>query len=194
MSSHWSRYYEARANVVRETLLEALTRFEEPGLGVDLGCGAGGDTAELLRRGWRVLAVDSEPEAIERLRARDDLGEGGLDRLETQVARFEEATLPRAELVNASWSLPFCAPGSFQSVWAHVVESLVPSGRFCGQLFGDRDGWRGDRDLTFLTRAEVDSLLAGFEVELLDEVEEDGTTALGEAKHWHVFHVVARKL
>ena len=192
-SERWSRYYDARANAVRETLLDALARFDAPGVAVDLGCGAGGDTAELLRRGWRVTAVDAEAEAIERLRAREDLGEGGLDRLDTQVARFDEAILPPADLVNASWSLPFCAPEAFAAIWARISESLVPGGRFCGQLFGDRDGWRANPGLTFLSRDAVDSLLAGFEAELLDEVEEDGTTALGEPKHWHVFHVVARK-
>ena len=179
---------------MRETLQLALEQFAAPGLAVDLGCGAGGDVAELLRRGWRVLAIDAEEEAIRRLEARKDLGPDEHARLETQVARFEDATWPSADLVNSSWALPFCHPASFPAVWARIVTSLATGGRFSGQLFGDRDGWREDRDLTFLSRAEVDELLRGFEAEHLDEVEEDGRTALGQAKHWHVFHVVARKL
>jgi tellurite methyltransferase len=161
---------------------------------VDLGCGAGGDTAELLRRGWHVIAVDAEAEAIERLRRRTDLGPRGLDRLETVVARFQDAVWPPVDLVNASWALPFCPPGLFTQVWRRVVASLDSGGRFSGQLFGDRDGWRRERDLTFVTSRRVSSLLRSFEAERLDEIEEDGTTALGEPKHWHVFHVVARKL
>lgn len=47
--------------------------------------------------------------------------------------------------------------------------------------------------MTFHARAEVESLLEGFEVERLDEVEEDGETAVGTPKHWHLFDVVARK-
>jgi len=43
------------------------------------------------------------------------------------------------------------------------------------------------------TRAEVDELLRPFEVEWLDEVDEDGSTAIGTRKHWHLYHVVARK-
>jgi hypothetical protein len=31
-------------------------------------------------------------------------------------------------------------------------------------------------------------------LERFDEIEENGKTALGEPKHWHVFHIVARKL
>lgn len=46
--------------------------------------------------------------------------------------------------------------------------------------------------MMFHTRSEVDELLRDFEIEQLVEIEEDGTTAIGEAKHWHLFHVVAR--
>jgi len=42
-------------------------------------------------------------------------------------------------------------------------------------------------------REEVERLLAPFEAERFDEVEEDGETALGKPKHWHLFHIVARK-
>jgi hypothetical protein len=36
-------------------------------------------------------------------------------------------------------------------------------------------------------------MLGGFEVEMLDEVERMGKTAMGKPKYWHVFHVVGRK-
>src|SRR4029453_19349885 len=71
VSSDWSRFYDAAGDEPRETLLEALARFgaEDPShrLAVDLGCGTGRDTLELLRRGWSVLAVEGPPEGIERL-------------------------------------------------------------------------------------------------------------------------------
>jgi hypothetical protein len=145
----------------------------------------------MLERGWRVLAIDAERDAIERLAAR--VPPEAHDRLETQVAPFEDARWPEADLVNASFSLPFCAPDRFDEVWARVRAGIAPGGRFAGQLFGDRDGWVGSRDLVFLPRARVDELLAGLELERFDELEEDGRTALGEAKHWHVFHIVARR-
>jgi SAM-dependent methyltransferase len=201
----WSCYYEAAGDAPRETLLFALDRFDderEPGFAVDLGCGTGRDTVEILRRGWRVLAIDAQDEAVPRLLARGDLGDGR-ERLETLVGSFLDVTWPDADLVTSSFSLPFCPPDAFDSLWARVVSSLRPGGRFCGQLFGVRDAW-ATRDpaghgqaptasMTFHTRGRVDELLAGFDVELLDEVEEDGRTAVGDPKHWHLFHVVARK-
>ena len=192
MTRPWGRYYEAAGADPRATLLLALDLFGEGRgrLAVDLGCGSGRDTFELLRRGWRVLAVDAEQEGIERLLATDGLE---LDRLEVCVARFQDALWPAAELVNASFALPFCPPAAFPAVWEQIVESLPPGGRFSGQLFGERDGWCDQPELTFHTRAEAEELLAGFELERFDEVEEDGSTVLGEPKRWHLFHVVARK-
>jgi SAM-dependent methyltransferase len=207
VTERWTRYYAAAGGDPRPTLLAALERFEDDEteherLAVDLGCGTGRDTLELLRRGWRVLAIDAEIEAIERLGQLDE-AVVAWDRLQTLVADFESAHWPSVALVNASYSLPFCPPGSFARLWERIATSLLPGGRFCGQLFGDRDewaspgkptaGWSSPPGMTFHTRADVDMLLRDFEIEQLIEIDEDGTTAVGDPKHWHLFHVVAQK-
>jgi len=140
-----------------------------------------------------VLALDGQAEAIRRLRARPDLPADSATRLETRVSPFEEAEWPEADLVTSSFALPFCRPDAFPGLWDRIVASLRPGGRFCGQLFGDRDGWSGEDDMTFVTRAALDELLDGLEIEQLDELEEDGHTAIGKAKHWHLYHLVVRK-
>ncbi len=43
------------------------------------------------------------------------------------------------------------------------------------------------------TRQEVELLLEPFEIEMLDEEDKPGKTALDQVKHWHIFHIVARK-
>ncbi len=208
MSELWTRYFNAAGNDPRPTLLAALQHFDaEPSdherLAVDLGCGTGRDTFELLRRGWRVLAIDAQEEAIQRLRRSGELVSS--DRLETQVADFETARWPTAELVNASYALPFCPPGNFAGLWERITTSLPSRGRFCGQLFGDRDEWASvpvtptaewtppRNAMTFLTRSEIDELLGDYAIEELIEIDEDGPTATGPDKHWHLFHIVARK-
>ncbi|HZB91913.1 MAG TPA: class I SAM-dependent methyltransferase [Stellaceae bacterium] len=190
----WTAYYERIAGrPPRRTLLRALERFGDATgrLAVDLGCGDGRDTIELLRRGWRVVAIDAEPEAIRRLNDRPDLPKGTM--LEARCARFEDAAWPAADLVNASFALPLVAPEHFAPLWAKIARSLKPGGRFAGQLFGPRDGWHGRDAITFLTRDEILRLLAGFSVEHFEEEETDATTPCGEAKHWHLFHIVARR-
>jgi len=199
----WAGYYEkTRERPPRETLLFALDRFDaepesvtEGRFAVDLACGGGRDTIELLRRGWRVLAIDAEPAAIEKLTARDDLPPGvtlGVE-LTGQVARFEEAVWPRCDLVNCSFALPLMAPGDFNAVWRRITGSLNPGGRIACQLYGQRDSWTGRPGMTFHDRAAIDALLEGLDVEMLREEEDDSVTVRGEAKHWHVFHIVARK-
>jgi tellurite methyltransferase len=187
----WPEYWNAVAGrPPRPTLLFSLERFgPRRGFAVDLGCGEGRDAIELLRRGWRVLCIDAEEEAVRRLRERPDLPED--TRLETLVQKFEDASWPAADLVNASFSLPFCPPDRFPELWQRIRESLLPGGRFCGQLLGERDEWAGRPGLATHRRVEVEALLDGLAVEKLEEEEEDGKTALGRAKHWHIFNVVA---
>jgi membrane dipeptidase len=185
----WRRYFDNAGDDPRGTLVEAMRRFPEPGLAVDLGCGTGRDTVQLLRRGWDVVAIDGEQEAIDRVRA---IAGDDERRLVTLVARFEDAHWPACDLFNASFSLPFCPPDRFAEVWGRIVDSIRPEGRFSGQLFGNRDEWAGT-GITVHTRAEVEELLRPFEVERLEEVDEDGSTITGRPKHWHLYHVVARK-
>jgi tellurite methyltransferase len=90
---------------------------------------------------------------------------------------------------------PLLPSGSVsRPLWERIPSSLRRGGRFSGQLFGDRDGWAQDPALSFHRRADVEDLLQAFQLERFDEIEQNGRTALGEPKHWHVFHIVARKL
>ena len=190
----WVAYYNAVSDrPPRDTLLKALDNFEADKnasrSAVDLGCGDGRDTIELLRRGWHVLAIDAEQEGIDRLLSRPI----DTTNLETQVASFEALQLPLVDLINASFSLPFCPPQKFPALWQNVVTALGSGGRFCGQLFGERDSWAIYPDLNHHTRVQVEELLQPFTIEMLEEEEHLGTTAIGEEKYWHLFHIVARK-
>jgi len=158
---------------------------------VDLGCGAGRDTRELLRRGWRVLAIDREPTAIEALRAAtppDDLA-----RLSTLVADLATVDIPAADLVNASISLPFLDAPAFHATLARAIAAVRPGGRFATMLFGDRDGSAREPGMTCPSPETVRAALAGLTIEDWVDREEDGQTALGEPHHWHSIEVVARR-
>ncbi|GAB1538336.1 class I SAM-dependent methyltransferase [Scytonema sp. NUACC21] len=201
---NWSKYYDAVVGrPPRDTLLTALANFEtqefdtgKTGVrrscfAVDLGCGEGRDTVELLRRGWRVLAIDGEAEAVARLLNRPDIN---CQLLETRVNRFEELTLPESvDLVNASFSLPFCPPEHFPCLWEKIISCLRSDGRFSGQLFGERDSWAIFPTISHHTRQQVEMLLQPFEIEMFEEEDHPGKTAIGEEKHWHLFEIVARK-
>jgi SAM-dependent methyltransferase len=212
---HWPRYYAVTVDrPAWRTVVRAIELFEAEGgpggpddgpagaskaearpgrFAVDLGCGAGRDARELLRHGWRVLAIDGEPSAVEALRAATPAED--LPRLETLVADLAEVAVPSADLVNASISLPFVSGPAFDAVVDGALAAVRPGGRFATMLFGDRDESATDAEMSCRPAAWVRARLAasGLEVEDWFEREEDGQTALGDPHHWHILEVVARR-
>ena len=191
----WVGYYEEQGErEPRDVLMQALAMFEDEGrrgLAVDLGCGQGFDTAELLRRGWGVVAIDATEEGIRRLRRR--IPESDATRLRTVVSRMEDADVPTADFLYASFSLPYCRPQVFPRLWSDIREAIRPGGRFAGELFGDRDTWASsEEDMTFFDIASARGLFDGMELESFVE-EENDDEGWGEMKHWHVFHAIARR-
>lgn len=98
-----------------------------------------------------------------------------------------------AHLINASFALPFCAPDAFPRLWEWILASLAPGGRFAGQIFGDRDSWAPFRPRSHLQRDAAMGLFRGTALEHFEEVEKNGSDAMGSEKHHHLFHIVARK-
>ncbi len=189
----WAGYYAWSAGREPRPLL--LAACEELGTGqdrmaIDLGCGEGTDALELLARGWLVMAVDIEPAGLALLRARIPPQAAG--RIRVLRASFAEADLPCAYLIHGGYSLPFCPPQEFPALWARIRQALAPGGVFAGQLFGIRDTWANDPDLTFHTRHQVEVMLDGLDILRLEETERDGHAFSGP-KHWHTLDILARK-
>jgi SAM-dependent methyltransferase len=198
----WEGYFKAvEGKPARDTLIKALESFEKDWtatnnrptapFAIDLGCGSGRDTLELLRRGWRVLAIDSTPLAIELLLK--NIPAELQPQLQTRVEPFETLTLPRADLVNASYSLSFCEPSAFSRLWEQVLHSIPVGGRFAGQFFGPRDDWAALLDRSHQTRNQVNDMLRNYILESFQEIENREAGATGEVKNWHIFHVVAKR-
>lgn len=202
-TEYWARYYEVTVDrPAWETVRLAIERFRaEAGanrgadardrFAVDLCCGAGRDTRELLRAGWRVLAIDREPGAIEVLEAVTPAEDRA--RLGTRVADVSDVEIPLCDLVNANLCLPFLAPEAFHRTWGRILAALPPGGRVAAMLFGDRDANAGDPAMTHLAPDAVRASLAGFEIEHWVDREEDGKTALGEPHHFHMLELVAQR-
>jgi SAM-dependent methyltransferase len=192
--TRWPTFYEKTRDRPPWPLVMEAAALAPGRRALDLGAGAGRDTRYLLDEGFEVTAVDASPELDAMLAALPHQA-----RLRVVVSRFEDFDFESYDLVNASFALPFTPPEAFDRVFASLRRSLHPAGIFSGQLFGTEDTWNQpgqhieDAHLTFHTRAEVDSLLTGMDVLRLDERLEDGQTALGERKRWHVFTILARE-
>lgn len=190
-NNKWLTYHETtKGRPPAQSLLSAVELVVERNSALDLGAGALTDTKYLLHSNFKeVTAVDSEPSM--QFRA-NELNE---ERLTTFISRFEDFNfVPNTyDLINAQFALPFTHPASFDEVFKKLKSALKKNGIFVGQLFGDRDEWSHDPKMSFHTIEQVKALLAGLEVLSIDEKEKDGSTAAGILKHWHVFHIMARK-
>ncbi|MCU7728129.1 class I SAM-dependent methyltransferase [Actinoplanes sp. KI2] len=189
---HWADYNDRQAGRSVRELCAELIGLAGPGAGrraVDLGCGAGIETRALLDAGWRVHAIDSAPGTAERV-----LATAGAD----ERLRIEERDLalpdelPPADLVYSGYSLQYLPPESFAPAWRRIRSSLRPGGWLAVNLLGDRDEWAGTPGETFLDEPAVRRLAEGLEVVKLVEEDADGPAWSG-TKHWHVFHLIARR-
>jgi trans-aconitate methyltransferase len=188
----WSGYNATQTGRAPRELLPTLLAHAGDGdgrLALDLGCGAGVETAELLRRGWRVLAVDWDPTTPDLLAARvPPEATAGLTVLVRGFAELD--ALPPLDLVHASWSLPY-AGRHLPRLWRLLVDALVPGGWLGCVLFGDRASADAP-DTARLTDAQVAGLLAGLAVAEHTTQEATGVSFTGDTR-WHVHTVVARK-
>ncbi|MEP1487751.1 MAG: class I SAM-dependent methyltransferase [Algibacter sp.] len=159
---------------------------------IDLGCGNGIDTFAMLEKGFDVLAIDKDSNA--QLLLQKQISPKDMVRLNFQNSSFENLDeLPSADLVNASFSLPFCHPHQFEKLWLNILNCISPEGFFCGHFFGPKDSWSSNSDMTFHNLQAVKKLFEGFELLYFEETAKNGKTLSGKEKFWHVFHVVAKK-
>lgn len=200
-SAGWDAYYRTvSGREPRDTLVAALAEAGDvealrdeaglPPLAVDLACGDGTDVLALLAAGWRVLAIDASPDMPAHLEPR--VPPGQCDRLEVRVADFRAAELPSCAVLHSGFGLFFCPPADFPPMWRRIRGALAPGAVLSLHLLGRNDSWHGRPGITTHDRAEVEALLAGLRVVRLQEVEEDGWSCDGE-KHWHRWHVLARR-
>ena len=191
----WNDFYRITdGREVRPLFMKGMTAIRAtglaPGRAVDVGFGDGTETVALLRAGWSVTAIDPTPSAAVLLREKVPLDVG--DRLEIVTSGVEDADLPRFDFLYAGYALSFVHPSRFAKVWATIRERMQPGGILAVNVFGVRDTWASDPEMTFVDRDAAVALADGLEVIGIDEEDQDGQSAVG-LKHWHVFDLVARR-
>lgn len=192
----WVAFIEATATRGPYEFFHSAMEFVDGNKGagrqaIDLGCGGGADTRSLLARGWRVLAVDAEPEA--RTALLEHTSKAYLERLEIAIGTFDTVDLPDADLVYAQFSLPFAGDHLGAST-RNALAAIVSGGAFVGQFFAAEDDWAKDPNVAVVDHAWVERIFEPFTTVEIDERKHHGAGGIdGSTKHWHYFHVRARR-
>lgn len=190
---NYEKYYDAtEADVSRAIVKYFIENIEcNPDNAIDLGCGAGNDTVYLIKNGWNVLAIDRE-NVESRISKR-------LTTIELQHFKFEQQNLEnlklkKAKLIVANYSLSFCNKEKFEKLWNEIKINLDKDGYFVGNFLGTNDDWNKTKpQMTFFSKEQVLDLFRDFNIFNFKEVEVDKKTALGIPKHWHIFHIIAKR-
>lgn len=186
----WSPFYEKTRNAPHHALVEEAAGYvANRGRALDVGAGALRDSKYLLSLGFDVVALDASEYMIA---AAAYVDSPNFLAVQSAFTEYDFGS-KRFDLVSAMYSLPFCEPATYDTVFDSIVESLKPGSIFCAILFGDRDTWATNPEMTFHTRVQAEARLAGLEILKFDEIEEDGETSVGVPKHWHTFHFIVRK-
>lgn len=187
----WKEYFEnTKDNPPRPLLVKALAFVRQKDNALDLGAGALNDSKYLLSQGFKnIIAVDKfDVAAQEALHFPSE-------HFTYSINSFEKYDFPkeRFDLINAQYALPFIEPNHFDVVFRNMLDSLKKGGIVTGQFFGDRDEWKNNPAMTFLSKFQANEYLGSLKVLSFEEEERDKKTARGEMKHWHVFHFIAER-
>ena len=145
----WDQRYRAGEQVfdTPSPLVESVAGELEPGVALDLACGAGRNAVCLATRGWRVTAVDGSATAVDLIRQRAPL-------VDTRVADLERGFVIAPEF----WDLICCAyylqrdlipkiqagvkPGGVAIVIVHLADAgCTPRQAAPGELHTMFAGW-----------------------------------------------------
>ena len=193
MNINSRKFYENTKNMGASPNLKKFIKFNvKPGKAIDIGCGAGRDTAFLIKNNWEVVAIDKEDvlEYIDKKITKEEI-----KRLKFIKGEFENVLLEKNKLVVANNSIIFCSKKHFKNVWNNIVNSIEENGYFIGTFLGEKDSWKESRDkMKFFKKSEVLELFNEFQIIEFQEIEMDKETAIGEFKHWHIYAVIAKKV
>jgi SAM-dependent methyltransferase len=141
-NERYARGEETFAFVPSILLPEAIADLQ-PGLALDLACGAGRHSFCLAERGWRVTAVDGSSVAIDILRkeaARRDLG----DRIDARVADLMSS--PRGFVIEEGAYELICDFFFLdRTLFEEIERGVRPGGRFVAAIHvsdGEQSGPR----------------------------------------------------
>ena len=187
----WQKFNEnTKNNPPRELYIEAikLIKTQHPNC-LDIAAGALNETKDMLKRGCKVTAIDSNDQITQLAKQITTTN------LTTVVSTMEDYKYGqnKFDFIVAMFALPFITQEKFENTFLNITLSLKKSGIFAFHLFGKNDDWSKNKKMAFHDKDSIDKLLKNVRILKLKEIEDKGETANGQDKHWHIFQVIIRK-
>jgi SAM-dependent methyltransferase len=196
---NWSPHFQKRLyKEPRDILLQALKIYDQSPQhnkkALDLGAGAGNETAYLLQHGWTVWTNDREKESIEIIANRTDIQpyKDKLTLLQASFTDIQWASLPSFNLICAIYALPFLDKTNFYTTWNAIKNHLEKDGILAVSLFGTKHavfGWWEASGMSFFTKEEILDLFKDCDIKIFEEFCEKNDEDVME----HIFTIVAQK-
>lgn len=166
----WEKYAQDNPSVLPHTFLNAAASELEqkpiPKVVVDLGAGSSPNAIPLLRRGWKVIAVDSSQGALDALRNRVTYYNPSLlPNLSLVCKTIEDYELPKeVSLIIADGIFPYLNPKNLQPIWNKIYRSLSSQGYLLGNFFFNARSlqYRAITNETFIDLSTFKTLLKRF--------------------------------
>lgn len=172
--------------------LEEILPLNEKGTAADLGCGCGGNSILLAKKGFRVMALDKRKEAIDCLKAR------------LKGRKLQSAiTIKKADLARSLWPkkqyslilalniLHFLPNRRAEFLIRKMKTDLLPEGIIFIRIFSSKNRPRGKG--YHPNQTELKKLFKDFKVlELQHYHVKDNHPPLGPHTHW-ILDLVAKK-
>lgn len=132
--THLRNKMRANCNWVAPFMTVHLNRIKQVSTGkaIELGCGTGAHSDVLLKKGWRVLAIDILPEMVEHTR-KIFANNQNFSVVQADIAQYPLAK-NSVDLIVAVDVLTELQPGELLPLISKIYDALVPGGIFLGSL------------------------------------------------------------
>lgn len=190
-NNNWKNFVEAtKSRQPVNFLTKIVKEGNVSGHALDLGCGAGVDAKYLAENGFKVTAVDNNAQAINQTKRVCK----GLDVevKEADVINFEIESEKYSLII--SWNtLPFLKKEDSKKVLDNIKKGLIKGGFFIFSIFGEKDGWKNKKEMSFWNLEEFKKFMDGMKFIELYEKQKQEPGATGQSKFWHLIRGIIKK-
>lgn len=144
-NQQWNSFQNFQANrelpllIKKAFSMNRSIQESQKGIAVDLGCGLSNTAIDLLKKGWKVYAVDKSSLVLKTLAKKvleinkSWIKNGQLVLVNSSIEDFEYPE--KVDLITAYDSLPYCDPRKIQGTFLKVKNALKHQGVFACNFF-----------------------------------------------------------